>query len=650
MLVLPAAWYQEASMRLPLQEIPDLVGCIHAGGLSIGLADPVTNIILNAISLLPNDGEQPPPSQPKTCGWFQMATQSYAGHCTFMTAYFRYLSGTQARLYLYLAMHDLLAAIKLVHYDRLPSPPWEKICLLPDGGQIKAALRAAALQAEHPAPDVLAGLMTAQYPAPILSRVLAKVQNKRLLSPGDVLEVRALLDLQWPPNPPPTNIEFRCRPGGFTCAPCQDGKLVFTSPLDLEEGYVATVMISRDVQRDEGHQYLADLMSDERQMDARIPSSTKEVIGILRSQQQDGEVDYDDRPCEHMLSLKMSLLDTIYAFYIKALARLPSSTRSARLIRALLVAGHCYGPMDPVSNIILSTIWYDIAFGVDVESSQGILSTRPLCRMVSRSLAGLVAIIRLTCRSEHEALHHINTSDCDLSTNFDRVDCESPSSPDTAFNKSTFFAVAAKDAKHPQHVAFVSFLVSLSDQKVAVLSHFLHSSGGRISDADWDLLNNFLRDESECHVVPMSAQKDMEAPRRLFSFASFEMFHPSASLMMPQSASPIIDKLPFVRTELNKLLREYCYQHPWEPTYQLDVICGVMESSRSYHHGHPKLYHANFMASKGDDTSPQPEATLFFAEFWGRSLSEIVQLKPSSCRPIRNHSYTGEPSFLQLKL
>lgn len=188
-------FYEAAASRLPLQQIPDLVGCIHKGGLSVGLADPVTNIILNSIALLPpGKGELPPSSPPKARGWYQIATQSYESLCTFMNAYFRHLSSIQARRYLYLALHDLRAAIKLVHYDRSPSS--EKICLLPDGGYIKTALRGAALRAKHPAPDILAGLMTAQYPAQTLSHVLAKVRGKEMLSPEDVWEVRDLLAKQ----------------------------------------------------------------------------------------------------------------------------------------------------------------------------------------------------------------------------------------------------------------------------------------------------------------------------------------------------------------------------------------------------------------------------------------------------------------------
>ncbi|MFS9531578.1 hypothetical protein Q6247_25755, partial [Klebsiella pneumoniae] len=38
-------------------------------------------------------------------------------------------------------------------------------------------------------------------------------------------------------------------------------------------------------------------------------------------------VDYDASPCEHIISLKLRLLDAIHGFYIKALHSLPPSVR-----------------------------------------------------------------------------------------------------------------------------------------------------------------------------------------------------------------------------------------------------------------------------------------------------------------------------------
>uniref|UniRef100_A0A0D3HS92 PIR2-like helical domain-containing protein n=1 Tax=Oryza barthii TaxID=65489 RepID=A0A0D3HS92_9ORYZ len=46
----------EAARRLPLEEIPELVDCVGAVGYCFGLADPVTNIILNAVAHLAAGG------------------------------------------------------------------------------------------------------------------------------------------------------------------------------------------------------------------------------------------------------------------------------------------------------------------------------------------------------------------------------------------------------------------------------------------------------------------------------------------------------------------------------------------------------------------------------------------------------------------
>uniref|UniRef100_A0A0E0QX72 Uncharacterized protein n=1 Tax=Oryza rufipogon TaxID=4529 RepID=A0A0E0QX72_ORYRU len=67
-------------------------------------------------------------------------------------------------------------------------------------------------------------------------------------------------------------------------------------------------------------------------------------------------------PYRQSPALKATLQDAIHGFYLKALARLPAGELRRRFHRSLLEAGHCYGPFDPVSNIIINTIWYDAAF------------------------------------------------------------------------------------------------------------------------------------------------------------------------------------------------------------------------------------------------------------------------------------------------
>nr|CAB3459501.1 unnamed protein product [Digitaria exilis] len=52
---------------------------------------------------------------------------------------------------------------------------------------------------------------------------------------------------------------------------------------------------------------------------------------------------------------RRTLLDTICGFYVEALDRLPIHDHP-NLVHCLFVAGHCYGLLEPVSNVILHTI------------------------------------------------------------------------------------------------------------------------------------------------------------------------------------------------------------------------------------------------------------------------------------------------------
>ncbi|CAL4928104.1 unnamed protein product [Urochloa decumbens] len=93
---------------------------------------------------------------------------------------------------------------------------------------------------------------------------------------------------------------------------------------------------------------------------------------------------------DHELSMKRLLLDKIHGFYLEAISCLPKTLLRSRLHRALLKAGHCYGPFDPVSNIILNTIWYDTTFPHH-ELKVDVVLMESLALVESRSLHGLVA-------------------------------------------------------------------------------------------------------------------------------------------------------------------------------------------------------------------------------------------------------------------
>ncbi|CAL4901546.1 unnamed protein product [Urochloa decumbens] len=621
-------YYDEAARRLPLNEMPELRGCIHAGGHCFGLGDPVTNIILNAIALLRREH---PPWQIPTGGWFEIASRSHTGLRAFMTAYFRYLSITQAQRYLCLASHDLSLAIKLVHHDRFASSSsGGPRFLLPDGDKIKAALRIAALEAHHPAPDVLAGLMTARYPSDLLYPVMAIMQQQQPLSTDQVREIEELLAKQWPPTPSLANLEFCLHPDSSWTAPRhyrgrEGTPLKFSIPIGGDKDLMARICIERTTDyfhHHRQHEYMSKLLFQNADSKIKLPNLWMSV-NKARGNHGSPSFNCDASPCEHMRYLKMHLLETIHASYIKALAKFPSSAWSTCLLHALLVAGHCYGPLDCVSNIILNSIWYSIAFplaqGAEVQLPQGILCTKALSRMESCSLYGMVAILRgtfksdneATCKSEHEAFGFLNHYNCNF---IDNIYLNSSDIP---------FSAAAKAAKHPQHAAFASFHMALPLSKRSHLSWLL-AQPGRISDANWDKINTILREESACNAM---LQIDMEAPSDLSPFVS---------QAVSTLALDFKDKLTFVCTELNKVLREYCYKNPWEPIYKLDIVCGVMESSRSF--CHPNLYHANFLVSRDEvEANDSYERKLFFAEFWGPYSSPDVQLKLSNCSPVSDY-------------
>ncbi|KAK3145571.1 hypothetical protein QOZ80_3BG0254630 [Eleusine coracana subsp. coracana] len=94
---------------------------------------------------------------------------------------------------------------------------------------------------------------------------------------------------------------------------------------------------------------------------------------------------------DHELSIRRVLLDKIHGFYLEAISRMPTNLLRSRLHRALLMAGHCYGPFDPVANILLNTIWYDTAFPPQLEFEVDMIRMDRLALVELRSLDGLVA-------------------------------------------------------------------------------------------------------------------------------------------------------------------------------------------------------------------------------------------------------------------
>ncbi|KAF0900621.1 hypothetical protein E2562_033137 [Oryza meyeriana var. granulata] len=121
-------------------------------------------------------------------------------------------------------------------------------------------------------------------------------------------------------------------------------------------------------------------------------------------------------PFKHTNLLNWTLQDTIHGFYLQALGRLPAGELRSRFHRSLLKAGHCYGPLDPVSNIIVNTIWYDAAFPPTAMLELDMIGTESLHRVENRSLYGLASFLctRYHYMDFHQAVRCLLQADANL--------------------------------------------------------------------------------------------------------------------------------------------------------------------------------------------------------------------------------------------
>uniref|UniRef100_A0A0D3GB22 PIR2-like helical domain-containing protein n=1 Tax=Oryza barthii TaxID=65489 RepID=A0A0D3GB22_9ORYZ len=118
----------------------------------------------------------------------------------------------------------------------------------------------------------------------------------------------------------------------------------------------------------------------------------------------------------HAMPLQMALLHAIQGFYLRALARLPSGELRSRYHRSLVKGGHCYGPMDPVSNIILNVVWYDAAHPPAEELELAMIPPKSMFRVATRSFLGLVSFLctRYPDLPLHDAIWCLLAADGDL--------------------------------------------------------------------------------------------------------------------------------------------------------------------------------------------------------------------------------------------
>ncbi|KAK1679360.1 hypothetical protein QYE76_040208 [Lolium multiflorum] len=193
-------------------------------------------------------------------------------------------------------------------------------------------------------------------------------------------------------------------------------------------------------------------------------------------------------------TVRRLLLTTIHGYYLQALARLPKERLCSQYHHSLLQAGHCYGPLDPVSNIILNTVWYSRACPLTKKVDLEAISSRGLLRIAVRSFYGLVSFLCTRCAphlSPDEAMQRLQAAGADLRVadpnlldDYNNDDAMVSASVEQAY------AAAAAAALHPKPHDQAQ-LLRLSNPTLRMASDYL-KDGGMLSHVHADHLAELL--------------------------------------------------------------------------------------------------------------------------------------------------------------
>ncbi|KAK1679391.1 hypothetical protein QYE76_040239 [Lolium multiflorum] len=307
----------------------------------------------------------------------------------------------------------------------------------------------------------------------------------------------------------------------------------------------------------------------------------------------------------------------------KALAWLPKENLRSQYHHSLLQAGHCYGPLDPVSNIILNTLWYSQAYPLKKEVDLEAISTRGLLRIAARSFYGLVSFLCTRCATHltpDEAMQRLQAAGANLRiADPNLLDDDNNANPLVSATVEQAYGAAATAALHPKPHEQAQ-LLRPSNSMLRMVSHYL-KDGGQLS-----------------HVHAAHLAKSL-----FFSISVSEQTeHPEAT---PQVVNYVI------YTRMDRLINNFWNQHarvvrmvksvndvysqqPGVPKYELHVICGVNDRVdgpvfTAPFTGTYRYSHINFLATQSAGTTP----TLFFAEYRNDDTQEIGWCCPVAVPP-----------------
>ncbi|KAF7052348.1 hypothetical protein CFC21_060459 [Triticum aestivum] len=623
-------FYEEAFSRLPCDAMPDLLRLLatDGGGSCLGLLDPVSNIILNTLALLPKDAAPAPaaaastsPSPPATRrskrralnttrrsipglgGLRQLVSRSYHSLLAFLMAYFGCLKKEQAISYLYRADANLLLAVMLIQHDLYAGE-----ALDPESDRTQAALESAATIAGHPSPTTLAHLMSIRLQDgnfALLKKLFSADAQGIPLTVEDVRATHRILHMMMSPVCTASIIHTKrglvVNVRHILEARCSE-TISFSTTADAR---IATTTLVW------GGNPISSLQS------GLLPDKLQDCLGIAI---EDGRKHNLKTPCgvgdacDYLQSLKMYLHGMIHNLYIKVLKLLP--TPSGTLMRSILKAGHCYGCMDPVSNIIVNSIWYNcrgcnlpISERREMVEYNDVLDPLSLLRTQVHSVKGLMELAAFADPQfslPAFALEFLCSTKCDIANML-------PSS--TESSEKNPFHESAKAAGHTWALGLGELhqqLLLMPDTRSELLSFITEAQTSgtvlRVDEMEIRISLMWDRNRSGAHTV--------QAPELCAG----------ALRAVSSERSDYEDRRSLFRSKIEQLLKEYTTQQLLGSEYKLDIILGVEEINKGNLPCAVIRYHVNFTAT----CNLGLQRTLFYAEF---SLSSREQ-EPEFCCPL----------------
>ncbi|TVU45278.1 hypothetical protein EJB05_04760, partial [Eragrostis curvula] len=271
-------------------------------------------------------------------------------------------------------------------------------------------------------------------------------------------------------------------------------------------------------------------------------------------------------------TLRTLILEKMHLFFEGRLGLL-----RRRHHHGLLKAGLCFGPADnPVSNIILNTIWYDTAFPQRQEFKVDVICTNSIVRIGCRSLSGLLAFLHslFPALTEHEAMLHLFCSNANLH----EVVFGAMQDHGISGSYEDAYRAAAEAAFHPHPEAQAEFAVSTSPTLLPTLESS-EEVGRALTSNELELISRYFSKKSV----------------KVGSVSSVTELVPSADKIVKQNQERFNENQYFIRRKVKAALQRYATEKGTQ--YELHVVCGTnFEVPENGKHG--RCFHCEYKGNK----------------------------------------------------